>query len=159
MWKNSCPSSLWCRDSYPWPLERESPPRTTRPGLPPLFCLLSSFQTNITFLQPIIMANVHPVNGAGIWTHNFKNLSLLPLPLDQGSSPPQYNCLMHPKIQLHFDGWSEQCDQMDVLCVQRDSNKYQWSRRKAHWALDHHHDPYILGPSRYRTALCSATNY
>ena len=31
-----CPSSLRCRDSNPRPLERESPPIATRPGLPPL---------------------------------------------------------------------------------------------------------------------------
>ena len=31
-----CPSSIWCRDSNPRPLERESLPITTRLGLPPL---------------------------------------------------------------------------------------------------------------------------
>ena len=30
-----CPSSVQCRDSNSWSLERESPPITTRPGLPP----------------------------------------------------------------------------------------------------------------------------
>ena len=30
-----CPSSIRCRDSNPRPLECESPPITTRPGLPP----------------------------------------------------------------------------------------------------------------------------
>ena len=29
-----CPSRIWCRDSNPRPLECESPPITTRPGLP-----------------------------------------------------------------------------------------------------------------------------
>ena len=33
--KMSCPSSIWHRDSNPRPLEHESPPITTRPGLPP----------------------------------------------------------------------------------------------------------------------------
>ena len=36
---NKCekyPSSIWCRDSNQWPLEHESPPITTRPGLPPV---------------------------------------------------------------------------------------------------------------------------
>ena len=28
-----CPSSIWCRDSNSWSLERQSPPITTRPGL------------------------------------------------------------------------------------------------------------------------------
>ena len=31
-----CPSSIWCRDSNPRPLEHKSLPITTRPGLPPL---------------------------------------------------------------------------------------------------------------------------
>ena len=30
-----CPSSIWCRDSNSRPLEHESPPITTRPGLTP----------------------------------------------------------------------------------------------------------------------------
>ena len=33
--KMSCPFSIWCRDSNSGPLEHESPPITTRPGLPP----------------------------------------------------------------------------------------------------------------------------
>ena len=33
--KMSTPSSIWCRDSNPQPLEREAPPITTRLGLPP----------------------------------------------------------------------------------------------------------------------------
>ena len=31
-----CPTSITCRDSNPRPLERESLPVTTRPGLPPI---------------------------------------------------------------------------------------------------------------------------
>ena len=31
--------------------------------------------------------NVHPVYGTGIRTHDLQNVSLLPLPLDQGSRP------------------------------------------------------------------------
>ena len=37
-----CPSSLWCWDSNPWPSGHESPPITTRPGLPPNCAILSS---------------------------------------------------------------------------------------------------------------------
>ena len=33
--KKSCPSSIWHWDSNPQPLEHESSPITTRPGLPP----------------------------------------------------------------------------------------------------------------------------
>ena len=40
----SCPSSIRHRDSNPRPLECESTPITTRPGLPPThFCLSTSF--------------------------------------------------------------------------------------------------------------------
>ena len=35
--KMSCPSSIRRWDSNPWPSEHESPPITTRPGLPPLY--------------------------------------------------------------------------------------------------------------------------
>ena len=35
MWKMSSPSSIWRWDLNPRPLERESPPITTRPVLPP----------------------------------------------------------------------------------------------------------------------------
>ena len=52
----SCPSSIRCRDSNPRPLERESPPITTRPGLPPIsifyilvFCHFEK-QASTTFL-------------------------------------------------------------------------------------------------------------
>ena len=38
----------------------------------------------------ICWKNVHPVNGAGIQTHDLWNVSLFPLPLDQGSRP--INC-------------------------------------------------------------------
>ena len=58
MWKK-CPSSIRCRDSNPWPSERESLPFTTRPGLPPvseglfkqhfLTCTREYNSTNILF--------------------------------------------------------------------------------------------------------------
>ena len=51
----------------------------------PLFRLFSSFQANIIFLQQIYVKNVHPVYGAGTQTHDLQNMSLLQLPLDQGS--------------------------------------------------------------------------
>ena len=38
MWK--CPSSIWCRDSNSQPSDYESPPLTTRPGLPPKVVLV-----------------------------------------------------------------------------------------------------------------------
>ena len=68
--------SIQCWDSNPRPLEHESPPITTRPGLPPkLF---------ITF------GNI-PIS-RGIRTHDLQNMSLLPQPLDQGYRGP--NCIL-----------------------------------------------------------------
>ena len=43
------PSSIWCRDSNPRLLEHESPPITTRPGLPPLPLFLGII---LFYLQP-----------------------------------------------------------------------------------------------------------
>ena len=40
---------------------------------------------SIQFLQQIIVKNIHQVLGAGIRTHNISILSLLPLPIEQGS--------------------------------------------------------------------------
>ena len=49
-----------------------------------IFCL---FNQTIQFLQQNIVKNVNPVSGTRIWTHNLLIMSLLPLPLDQGSAP------------------------------------------------------------------------
>ena len=50
----------------------------------PLFRLVLVFfkQTTIQCLQQINVKNVHPVNFAGIQTHDLQNMILLPLPLD-----------------------------------------------------------------------------
>ena len=40
-----CPSNIWCWDSNPRPLERESLPTTTRPGLPAFVRILVSSET------------------------------------------------------------------------------------------------------------------
>ena len=59
------------------------------PGL--FFVYFPSFLTNIItiFTTDISGKNVHPVYGAGIRTHDLRNVSLFPLPLDQGSRPNQ----------------------------------------------------------------------
>ena len=54
-----CPSSIWCQDSNPRPLEHESPPMTTRPKLPPnevivrsgsqIYAIRTVFGTVVTF--------------------------------------------------------------------------------------------------------------
>ena len=41
-----CPSRIWCRDSNLRPLEHESPPITTRPGLPPFHNLMLPYWYN-----------------------------------------------------------------------------------------------------------------
>ena len=37
---NECPSSIWCQDSNSQPSDYESPPLSTRPGLPPFMSIL-----------------------------------------------------------------------------------------------------------------------
>ena len=45
----------------------------------PFFVYFRSFQTTITnFYNKYMWKNVHPENGPGIQTHDFRNLSLLP---------------------------------------------------------------------------------
>ena len=48
-----CPSSIQCRDSNPRPLEHESPPITTRPGLPPK----SKAPASVNVTEPMISLN------------------------------------------------------------------------------------------------------
>ena len=45
------------------------------------FCL---FKQTLEFLQQIQVKNINPVYSAGIQTHNFQNVSLVPKSLDQG---------------------------------------------------------------------------
>ena len=56
-----------------------------RPLLSFIFGLFK--QTSLQILQNINVKNVHPVYSARIWTHNLRNMSLLPLPPGQGSHP------------------------------------------------------------------------
>ena len=48
----------------------------------PLFVYLCPFKQTLHFLQQINVKNLHSVSGAGIRTHNFQNMSLLPELLD-----------------------------------------------------------------------------
>ena len=53
---------------------------------PSLFFIYFRVSNHITnFTTNSYVKNVHPVYGAGIRTHSLWNMSLLPLPLDQGS--------------------------------------------------------------------------
>ena len=53
--KMLCPFSIWCKDSNPRPLEHESSPVTTRPGLFTLICKALNVQNckidNVHFLK------------------------------------------------------------------------------------------------------------
>ena len=63
------------------------------------------FQTHIdTILQQINVKNVHSVYGAGIQTHDLWNVSLLTLPLDQGSS--------HLGLFVHFCSFSNKLTEL-----------------------------------------------
>ena len=53
------------------------------PGL--FFAYFRLFKQKLQFLQQINVKNVHPVYGAGIGTHDLRNMRFLPKPLDQGS--------------------------------------------------------------------------
>ena len=65
------------------------------PGL--FFFYFRSFQTSITtiFTTNICGKNVHPVYSTGIRTLDLWNMSLFPLPQDQGSRPNNKN-VCHP---------------------------------------------------------------
>ena len=46
---------------------------------PAFFCLFSVFSNkNYKFLLQIYVKNVRPVYGTGIWTHDLRNMTLLP---------------------------------------------------------------------------------
>ena len=61
-----------------------SPPRTQRffllrnGSFSALFVYFRLFKQTLQFLQDINVKNIHPVYGAGIRTHNLRNMSLLP---------------------------------------------------------------------------------
>ena len=79
-----------------------------------LFRLFLVFSNN--FYNKFMWKNVHPVYGAGIRTHNLRNVSLFPLLLDQDSRPtPPFNlcpvCVpvvafdIKSKFQVRFRRW------------------------------------------------------
>ena len=49
------------------------------------FVYFRIFKQTLQFLQQIFVKNFHAVHGAVIRTHDLQEMSLLPLPLDQGS--------------------------------------------------------------------------
>ena len=71
----------------------------------PLFPLfsVSSSKHHYNFYNKYMWKNVHPVYGAGIRTHDLWNVSLFPLPLDQGSRPySQILYLLTPLLKIHL---------------------------------------------------------
>ena len=53
-----CPSSIQCRDSNTWPLEHESPPLTTRPGLSPM-CLFFFSSPTLHFWKILFLISFY----------------------------------------------------------------------------------------------------
>ena len=63
-------------------------------GHPGLFLVyFGLFKQTLQYLQQINLKNVHPVDGAGIWSDELQNISFIPYPLDQGFRPYAHFCL------------------------------------------------------------------
>ena len=85
MWKMSCPSSTWCRDSNSRPLEHESPPITTGPGFGVKYVLIElkdcMMETSFCRLEGGSMIIGDPIKATrvvlGVWiirkTHDVEN--------------------------------------------------------------------------------------
>ena len=82
---NKCPSSMWHWDSNPQPLEIESPPITTRPGLPP--------KQHISFLSDHFKCFSTAPNAFALLLHAFLNCLLI-------SCLHKHTSLMPEKIYL-----------------------------------------------------------
>ena len=82
---NKCPSSIQCWDSNPQPSEHESPPITTRPGLPPksFLTILKTYSNCFYDAQVegsgIVIDKVsqHVISSWCIWTNNYRYFQLL----------------------------------------------------------------------------------
>ena len=73
-------------------------------------------QTLLQFLQQIYVEKCPSSIGAGIWTHDLRNVSLFPLPLDQGSCPWYLEFTL--EYFVHF--WSyEICQKLTYVRVTR----------------------------------------
>ena len=57
----------------------EFQPKHIKRANPSLFMIIFSlFKQSLQFYNKNMWKNVHPVYGAGIWTHNLQDMSLLP---------------------------------------------------------------------------------
>ena len=59
------------------------------PGLSFVYFRSFSEKPPYNFCSKLMWKNVHPVYGAGIWTHDPQITSLVPWPLDHGSRPAE----------------------------------------------------------------------
>ena len=87
--KMSCPSSISCQDSNPWPLEHQSSPITTRPGLPPYSEFIFRLQKSATeafkaYLElPILKFNIFQYQKNGPFYSSLKsnNVQTIKVPI------------------------------------------------------------------------------
>ena len=95
MWKLSCPSSIWCRDSNSLPLKHESPPITTRPELPPTKNKCESlFQLDIFHEDDIILHSIFFVGWLSLW--------LWPAGIPQSKLPRQQLLCHEQQVLIRF---------------------------------------------------------
>ena len=85
----SCPSSISCQDSNPRPLEHQSSPITTRPGLPPSSVFIFRLQNSATeafkaYLElPILKFNIFQYRKNGPFYSSLKsnNVQTIKVPI------------------------------------------------------------------------------
>ena len=105
-----CPSSLRCRDSNPRPSDRESPPQTTRLGLPPKWSILLKNKFSSTHpctIHPLHQGFglVHGSNGRPEETVDVDVIHLDVAWRAVGRSPTNQDAL----VQLTFEGQLTRC--------------------------------------------------
>ena len=75
--KMSCPFSILCQDLNPRPLERESPPIATRPGLPPTLMAFNYLAKYLIYFGTFMLLDICSLlymanyrrNNLAIWSH------------------------------------------------------------------------------------------
>ena len=127
-----CPSSIQCPDSNPRPLDCESLPITTRPGLPPNSSLKCYPPPMLIWLSSqtctSVKRNMNAVvttGGYNIWNYHFFFLN--------GPTPASF-CLCSFFSNTIFTEKNYR--------LQRGSNSERLSTRRERWPLEHHnHGP------------------
>ena len=169
-----CPSSILCQDSNSQPLERESPPMTTRPGLPPLFnkvwkVLNTEWQIKGNFLQLWVRSCSDPKASIYFAKKYFPRIFFFFF--SRSLRRFYFNYFF---VIIEFFGNNFRAIESEyeiVLCfknmgqprplfrhvsfflstfyrqnyrLQQDSNSDRRSRRRPRWPLDHHHVPCVI---------------